>query len=63
MKFLLDTNILSDARRQRSASLMSWLAGQLVDDLAVSAVTILELERGVQQKERAQLRLLNPWDV
>jgi len=31
---------------------MSWLGGQLVDDLAVSAVTILELERGVQQKER-----------
>ncbi len=53
MRYLLDTNIISDARLQRSPSLMAWLSDQEVDDLGISVITILELERGVRRKERA----------
>ncbi|MEN2738617.1 type II toxin-antitoxin system VapC family toxin [Microbacterium sp. X-17] len=53
MRYLLDTNIISDARRKRSTALMTWLRGQEIGDLALSAITMLELERGVQRKERA----------
>lgn len=53
MKHLLDTNVISDARMKRSQTLMGWLRGQEVGDLALSVITILELERGVRRKERS----------
>lgn len=64
MRYLLDTNVLSDARRRLSPELMEWLAVQNVDDLAISAVTMLELERGIQRKERRDRRtgaILRSW--
>ncbi|MCV7194326.1 type II toxin-antitoxin system VapC family toxin [Mycolicibacterium brumae] len=60
MRFLLDTNIISDARLKRSPALMSWLRGQEVGDLAISVVTLLELERGVRRKERTDPRGARP---
>lgn len=51
MKFLLDTNVLSDARRG-SSPVDTWLSGQRVGDLAISAITLLELDVGVRLKER-----------
>lgn len=53
MKYLLDTNVISDARLKRSASLMEWVRAQELGDLSVSVITVLELERGVQRKERS----------
>lgn len=53
MRYLLDTNVISDARAKRSATLMAWLQGQEVGNLALSVITILELERGVRRKERS----------
>jgi len=52
VKLLLDTNVISDARLKRSSALMSWLAGQEIGNLALSVITMLELERGVRRKER-----------
>lgn len=52
MKYLLDTNIVSDARRGASPALDGWLAGQPIVDLALSAITLLELDVGVRRKER-----------
>lgn len=52
MRFLLNTNVLSDARRGASASLDAWIADQVVADLAISAITLLELDVGVRRKER-----------
>ena len=52
MRYLLDTNVLSDARARRSPALMAWLQEQVIADLHLSAVTLLELERGVRRKER-----------
>ncbi|MGO1524401.1 MAG: type II toxin-antitoxin system VapC family toxin [Nesterenkonia sp.] len=54
MKYLLDTNVISDARLKRSASLMEWVRAQELGDLSVSVITVLELERGVQRKERSE---------
>lgn len=52
MKFLLDTNVLSDARRGASAAVDSWIGDQVVADLAISVITLLELDVGVRRKER-----------
>lgn len=50
MKFLLDTCIVSDsARKGYYPQLESWLAAQIIDDLAISVVTIGELRYGIQR--------------
>lgn len=64
MRYLLDTNVLSDARRGASASLDQWLAEQSLDSLAISAITLYELEHGVRRMERRDERqgsLLRQW--
>lgn len=64
MRYLLDTNVLSDARRGASASLDQWLAEQSLDSLAISAITLFELEHGVRRMERRDERqgsLLRQW--
>lgn len=63
MRYLLDTNVVSDARAKRSPELMSWLSGQAVGDLALSVVSILELERGIRLKERRDPAGANPLRV
>ena len=52
MRYLVDTNVVSDARLKRSLTVMAWIRDQDIDDLGVSAITVLELERGVRRKER-----------
>lgn len=52
MKYLLDTNVLSDARKQSHPGLNSWLATQPRDNVAISVVSLLEIERGVLRVER-----------
>ncbi|MER8024878.1 type II toxin-antitoxin system VapC family toxin [Glutamicibacter protophormiae] len=64
MNYLLDTNILSDARRRSSPALNNWLSQQRISELAISVFTIFELEKGVQRLERrdnVQGRLLREW--
>ena len=52
MKYLLDTNVLSDARKQAHPPLNAWIAAQIQADLAISVVSVLEIERGILQVER-----------
>ncbi|SEB69659.1 hypothetical protein SAMN04489806_1532 [Paramicrobacterium humi] len=53
MRYLLDTNVISDARRRgTSPALDVWLAGQPVAELAISAITLLELDIGIRRRER-----------
>ncbi|MGO1182966.1 MAG: type II toxin-antitoxin system VapC family toxin [Micrococcaceae bacterium] len=64
MKHLLDTNILGDARKQAHPALNAWLASQPREDLAISVVTLLEIERGIMRVERrdtATGRHLRSW--
>ena len=60
MKYLLDTNTVSEPMRARpNAAVLAWLTGQLLTDLAVSVITLGEIERGILKApdERRQERL------
>ena len=49
-RFLLDTNIISNAVRPRpSASLLVWMAERSDEELFISALTLAEIERGIRQ--------------
>ena len=48
MKYLLDTNAVSEPRRAApDRGYLDWLSAQAPDDLAISALTFGELKRGV----------------
>ena len=52
--FLLDTNVISELRagkKNQSASVLAWAKSTPVTQCFLSAVTILELENGVQRLE------------
>ena len=51
MKYLLDTNIISDHYKGASPALDAWMDAQIERDLAISAITILELDRGIRRRE------------
>ena len=53
--FLLDTNVISELRQgkpHQSAAVRTWASTQVTARLFLSAVTILELEKGVLALER-----------
>ena len=53
--YLLDTNVISELRQgkpNQSPEMRKWAASQPVNQLFLSAVTILELEKGVLALER-----------
>lgn len=50
MTYLVDTNVLSEARRQRpNRSVVEWFARTSINDMHISAVTIGEIQRGITQ--------------
>ena len=54
---LLDTNVISELRQgkpMQNAQVMAWANGQVFDRFFLSAITILELEKGVQALEHKQ---------
>jgi toxin FitB len=51
--YLLDTNVVSELRRTRPhPALIAWLAGAAADELFLSAVTLGELQAGVEMTRR-----------
>lgn len=57
MRFLLDTNILSEiAKPVPSESLVEWMAAQNDDDLFIAALTVAEIRRGVLEKPAGKRR-------
>lgn len=45
---LLDTNVLSELRKSGChANVMAWMAAQPVDELYISAITVMEIQRGI----------------
>ena len=53
--FLLDTNVISELRHgkpNQSHEVRSWAASQPTSQFFLSAITILELEKGIQSLER-----------
>lgn len=64
MRYLVDTNVLSDARRRRSGPPSAWLGEQRVADLGISVGSLMELDIGIRIKERsdpAQGAALRRW--
>jgi toxin FitB len=56
-RFLLDTNILSNATKPvPSPSLVLWMADQRDEDLFISSLTIAEIQRGILDKPRGRKR-------
>lgn len=64
--YLVDTNVISELRNPRTAdrSVAAWDAGVSPSLLYVSAISVMELEIGVRQKERSDPRqgqMLRDW--
>ena len=67
MSFLLDTNVLSEARRrQPDGHVKAWLSSVAGADLFTSVLVVGEIRRGVERLRRrdtAQATLLDEWLV
>jgi toxin FitB len=63
--YLLDTNIISELRRPRPhAGLIAWLSGIAPDLVFISAVTLGELQAGVEkvrQREPGRAEIIESW--
>jgi hypothetical protein len=63
MRYLLDTNIISNVvRPEPSPALMAWLEAQADDDLYLASLTIAEIKRGILEKPKGRKRdALDAW--
>lgn len=66
--YLLDTNVVSELRKAKSGkadpNVVAWARPILVGTLFLSAITVLELERGVllaERRDAAQGKVLRAW--
>ena len=57
MRYLLDTNIISNVTKPSpSEALLAWMSAQNDDDLYISSLTIAEIRRGVLEKPAGKRR-------
>ncbi|MBA5803172.1 PIN domain-containing protein [Rhizobium changzhiense] len=57
MRYLLDTNILSNVTKPApSEALLAWMAAQIDTDLFISSLTVAEIRRGVLEKPAGKKR-------
>ena len=66
MKFLLDTNVISEIRKRdrADASVARWVARTPVSEIGTSVVVLAEIRRGIELKRRAdpeQAAALDRW--
>ncbi|PDT04286.1 VapC toxin family PIN domain ribonuclease [Rhizobium chutanense] len=68
MSYLLDTNVISELRKigdgKADPQVVAWIEAANVSDFYLSAITILELERGVlavQRRDARQGSRLRAW--
>lgn len=68
MSYLLDTNVISELRKigdgKADANVVAWIGTENKESFFISAITILELERGVlsvQRRDAAQGARLRAW--
>ncbi len=52
--YLIDTDVLSELRKPRpNDNVLHWMSRQNPADLFISAITIMEIERGIQKQRAA----------
>lgn len=63
MKWLLDTNVISEGVRKRpNPAVVSWISTQKVDDIGISSVSVAELLNGVSaMTDGEQRQQLTNW--
>ena len=66
MKFLLDTNIISEIRKRNRANpnVARWVAHTPVEEIGTSVIVLAEIRRGIELKRRSdpeQARSLDQW--
>jgi toxin FitB len=68
LNYLLDTNVISELRKigdgKADPKVVAWIGAQDATSFHISAITILELERGllgVQRRDEAQGARLRSW--
>jgi toxin FitB len=63
MRYLLDTNVLSNITKpEPSASLLTWMAEQADADLFIASLTIAEINRGILEMPAGKKRVaLEAW--
>jgi predicted nucleic acid-binding protein len=66
VKFLLDTNVISEIRKRDRAhpNVARWVARTPVKDIGTSVVVLAEIRRGIELKRRSdsrQAELLDRW--
>ena len=65
MRYLLDTNIISDiAKPAPSEFLLAWMSEQVDEDLFIASLTVAEIRRGILEKPAGKRRdALEAWFV
>ena len=65
MRYLLDTNILSNITKpEPSVALMKWMAEQTDEDLYIASLTVAEIHKGILEKPAGKKRTsLETWFV
>ena len=65
MRYLLDTNVLSNITKPvPSESLIAWMAEQVDQDLFIASLTVAEIRRGVLEKPAGKRRnQLDAWFI
>ena len=63
---LLDTNVVSEVRKSSChPNVQAWMIAQATDALYISAITVLEIQRGISQAEQRgdglQAGVFNRW--
>ena len=65
MKYLLDTNVISEARKPSGDhGVKDWLRHQVASELAISVITVLEIDIGIRRLRRhdtASADVLQRW--
>lgn len=62
--YLLDTDVLSELRkRKRNPNVAKWIGAAADSDLHLSAITIAEIERGIEQQKKPDPTFANDLSV
>jgi predicted nucleic acid-binding protein len=66
VKFLLDTNVISEIRKRDRAhpNVARWVARTPIEDIGTSVIVLAEIRRGIELKRRSDLEqagLLDRW--